>query len=244
MNSAPFVLRLDWDSNFFGFDTGRLFGNLDSETLVRCTLNDAFNSGFRLVYGECAHNDFALNAVSASMGGNLLDIKRTYELGVSLKEPLEVNVEELGECCPIRESQLMSLALQAGQFSRFKNDPLLPAGSWEKMYWIWMEKCISGELADKVFIRRDGNIIVGMLTLKFNEMQGQIGLFSVDRAWRGRGIGKALLAAAIQKSATAGCKKIKVVTQGQNMAACTAYKRAGFYLVNEQDVFHFWAKAA
>lgn len=69
---------------------------------------------------------------------------------------------------------------------------------------------------------------------------GHIGLTGVDENYRGRGIGKKLITAAIEYFCKKSIKEIQVVTQGNNMAACKLYESCGFKVLDWIEFYHFW----
>jgi dTDP-4-amino-4,6-dideoxy-D-galactose acyltransferase len=231
--------QLDWDSEFFGFGVGRLVGSFESVAALSDALQTAAENGIRLVYGACDHKDSVSHRVALAAGARFVDAKCTYKLGLTRIQPTRVDVEEAGDDAS-SHLHLRNLALQAAEFSRFRLDTALPEGSWEHMYSLWMQNSVSGKLADAVFVEHGDDRIIGMISVSYRGECGQIGLFAVDRKWRGRGIGRRLLDAAIQRCCAAGCKELKVVTQRNNLAACRSYELVGFRLIDEQDVFHFW----
>lgn len=235
--------RLDWDSEFFGFGVGRLVGPFESSAALVAALKEAAEGGLRLVYGVCDHEDVASHQIARAVGGRFVDAKRTYALDLVGVQPARGDIEEAGnDACSRR--QLRSLAWQAAEFSRFRIDPALPAGSWRRMYSAWLRNSLSGQLADTVLVEHADDRIIGMITVSHRAKRGQIGLFAVDHRWRGRGIGRRLLDAAIQRCRAEGCDELVVVTQGDNIAACRSYERAGYRLIEEQDIFHFWIDQA
>ncbi len=233
------VQQLDWDSEFFGIGVGRLVGPFETVAALGDALQTAAENGIRLVYGACDHKDNALHHIALAVGGRFLDAKRTYELDLTRIQSTRINIEVAVDDAQ-SNWQLRNLAWQAAEFSRFRLDPALPEGSWERMYSLWMQNSVTGKLADAVLVERGDGRIIGMITVSYRGKCGQIGLFAVDRKWRGRGIGRRLLDAGIQRCRAAGCKKLQVITQGNNLAASRSYKAAGFQLIDEQDIFHFW----
>jgi ribosomal protein S18 acetylase RimI-like enzyme len=73
---------------------------------------------------------------------------------------------------------------------------------------------------------------------------GNIGLFAVAEAERGRGHGSRLLDAALAWFATYDLERVNVVTQGRNAAAQRIYQRAGFLTVDTRHWYHFWSADA
>jgi dTDP-4-amino-4,6-dideoxy-D-galactose acyltransferase len=69
---------------------------------------------------------------------------------------------------------------------------------------------------------------------------GNIGLVGVDKNYRSQGIGKLLITASDNYFNKAGCKKIEVVTQGENRPACLLYEKNGFSVQSQFNFYHLW----
>lgn len=238
------VQRLDWDSDFFGFGVGRLTGSIASTAALADALQDSAKQGFQLVYGQCDHADTNSHQRCLEAGGRFVDAKRTYSL--SLKKIPATNAPT-----PLRADDsentraiLTSLAWQSAEYSRYRVDPDMPHDSWRRMYSTWMKNSLNGKLADAVLVEREtenqGGRIIGMVTINQRSDVGEIGLLSVDENYRGLGLGRRLLNSAATLCRSSGCSRIQVVTQGANLPACRAYERAGYQLVDEKHIFHFW----
>lgn len=236
------VQRLDWDSDFFGFDVGELVGPIKSKENLTLVLAKAYERGFSLIYGRFSHDDLASCKMCLDVGGAFVDAKRTYIRQLDdEKNTNDASILEADDSQGTRQ-QLKLLAWQSSEYSRYRVDPKMPKDSWKKLYTAWIENSLSGELADTVLVERKDELIIGMITLGYDAEVGVIGLFCVDSLWRGQGVGRRLLANAAYVCRLNGCKQIKVVTQGLNVLACGIYERSGYQLINEQNVFHFWSK--
>lgn len=232
------VERLSWDTGFFGFGVGRLHAPFGTLSALENALSEARASGLRLIYGICEHGEMQSSAIAASAGGVLVDAKRTYAIALEGDAGnLPLDMAESDACS---RRQLRSLAWQAAEQSRFRVDRRLPAGAWRRMYSIWMRNSLNGTIADAVLVEREGDRIVGMVTVAHRSERGQIGLLAVDRGARGRGVGRRLLQAARARCIAARCNALAVVTQGTNAAACGLYEAAGYRLAEQQNIFHFW----
>ncbi len=233
------VQKLDWDSNFFGFGVGRLSDSFKSIAVLNDALQTAAKKNIRLVYGACHHRDDISHRNALTVGGRFVDAKHAYELDLTKIQPIPINIEVAADDARSHQ-QLYDLAWQAAEFSRFRIDPEMPEGCWQRMYFLWMQNSITGKLADTIIVVHGNNRIVGMITVSHQKKVGQIGLFAVDHKSRGMGIGRRLLNAAIYKCHIAGCEKLEVITQRNNLAACHSYESLGFELIEEKDFFHFW----
>ena len=239
------IQRLDWDSEFFGFGVGRLSGSLESAAALSRTLRDATEYGIVLVYGQCAHVDLVSHQLCLESGGRFVDAKRRYTLPLADVHPVGEVGAQPADAGPYSRRQLRTLAWQSAEFSRYRIDPDMPPGAWRRLYSSWIANSLNGKLADAVLVEREasseGGRIAAMVTVSHRGTQGAIGLFAVDARWRRRGIGRRLLEAAAAQCRTTGCTELAVVTQGDNDAACRAYESAGYALVDEQHIFHFWS---
>ncbi len=230
---------LEWDSNFFGFGTARVLpAYLEKETLEKI-LKKLQTRGIRLAYWSVeSAASFEVN----HLGGRLVDRKVTYQrdLRSSLPQParMHAKVEEFRKGMP--EDQLLALAVQAGEFSRFNRDPQFPHEKFMALYHEWMRKSLVGEMAEKVLIIQESNQIAGMVTLSSEDKHGEIGLIAIDEAFRGKGYGEALVHAAQDWSRQRGFAEAQVVTQRDNQPACRLYEKCGYTLKKLEYFYHFW----
>lgn len=83
---------------------------------------------------------------------------------------------------------------------------------------------------------RDGARIVGYAMAGRVGEEGTIGRLAVDPAWRGRGLGGALLAEAVRTQAASGRAYVTLTTQTDNEVAQRLYLRQGFKCLRGQLV--------
>lgn len=82
-------------------------------------------------------------------------------------------------------------------------------------------------VASSVVAVADGQVI-GMLHVEASRHGfGEIGML-VDRGWRGRGVGSALMRAAISLAREQGLHKLSLEVFARNTAAIALYRRCGF----------------
>jgi ribosomal protein S18 acetylase RimI-like enzyme len=70
--------------------------------------------------------------------------------------------------------------------------------------------------------------------------QGHIGLVGVSSEASGKGIGRALVLAALEWFAVHHANEVKVVTQASNISAQRLYQRCGFLSAEVQIWYHKW----
>jgi ribosomal protein S18 acetylase RimI-like enzyme len=103
-------------------------------------------------------------------------------------------------------------------------------------------EAIVGSDATRLLVGRDGDAVLGMLTLALfripSGLQARIEDVVVDDAARGRGIARALTAAALDLAREAGARKVDLTSHPSRAAANRLYQRLGFAL-RETNVYRF-----
>jgi L-phenylalanine/L-methionine N-acetyltransferase len=85
----------------------------------------------------------------------------------------------------------------------------------------------AGSAGESIVAVADGRLI-GMLHIEVSRHGfGELGML-VDRAWRGRGVGSALVAAAIDWAHNHGLHKLCLEVFAHNAAAVALYRKCGF----------------
>jgi len=179
-------------------------------------------------------------------GGRLVDRKATFQktrlaLGPERDALPSWRITEHPRTEPSVE--VVRLAVTAGACSRFRLDPQIPRESFERLYERWIVRSILGELADVVLVAGHDNSAsnpAGLITVCVTDGHGSIGLIAVDESARGQGIGTQLIQAAHRWLLGRGARRVTVVTQLDNQAACRLYEKCGFEQAELQHVYHFW----
>jgi dTDP-4-amino-4,6-dideoxy-D-galactose acyltransferase len=231
---------LDWDSAFFGFPVARISPDVTADAALPAALQALRARGVRLAYWFCAP-DAARAAHARALGGTPVGTRAVYRRALVAAD---ADAPAAGVARYARREAsdaLVDLAQQAGGLSRFAIDPAMPSGTAQRLFRIWIERSVRGEIADAVYVAQgpDGTL-AGMIATSRQGERGVIGLVAVGAASRGAGLGQALVAAAHRHFVSGGLREAEVVTQGENDAACRLYARAGYRLAVAQAVFHFW----
>lgn len=129
---------------------------------------------------------------------------------------------------------LLQLAFQSGEYSRFKTDPRLSGEEFKSLYKIWISKALTTR---SLLVTEDQS---GMITFTISGEYLNIGLIAVEQHGRGKGIGKKLMRAVEQKAVELGIKYIVVPTQENNISACKFYQSLGYLEVEKTYVYHWW----
>lgn len=227
---------LEWDSDFFGIKTGRLF--LSKET--RWDENELKN--WDLVYVFVDPADMSNNLLLLQKGVSLVDEKITYIMNVSTLKETKDNASHIHSYFSSGDDEkVISIGIQSGIYSRFNVDPNFSKVKFEELYTMWMKRSISGEIANEVVVYvTEEKEIAGVITLGEKNNNADIGIIAVDNNFRGQNIGKALIQEAVNYSIRKNYSSLQVVTQKNNQAACKFYERCGFIEENVINIYHYW----
>jgi dTDP-4-amino-4,6-dideoxy-D-galactose acyltransferase len=245
--SACPLLRLEWDSNHFGFDVARIPSDI-ADADLHVALSEARRGGYRLVYWATNAERGAPPWLLSEFDGRLVDRKVTFarQLPATHRDTTRngnlICERFTGLQC---SDELVGLAIDAGVYSRFALDARVPVESFRRLYRIWIERSVSGEIAGAVLVAKNRETksdtpLAGMVTVKVENGVGNIGLIAVAKASRRRGIGPTLIESAEQWMIEHGAHKATVVTQAANAPACRLYQRVGYEVEQAENYYHFW----
>jgi dTDP-4-amino-4,6-dideoxy-D-galactose acyltransferase len=229
---------LDWDSNFFGYNVGRI---KELTYDIRAIKDYAVRHKFKLIYlfNECPLKAFELASFDNIV---LVDEKVTFlqkidsgYLKPEYSQDMVQRIEDFG-----LSLELIKLAIQSGKYSRFKKDKNITDNKFRELYKVWIEESIKNTMADEVWGWLDSGVLQGMITLSKKENRGDIGLIAVNHLCRGKGIGRVLINKALEFTSRKGLSELQVVTQRQNSGACSFYKSCNFFEEKHEYVYHIW----
>ncbi len=249
--ARPARARLDWESGHFQLEAAQLIQADLDEAALADALGHAKKDRVRLVVWPAAAGREISALLLREFGGTLVDRKVTF--GRLLTTVAEAEPRSAAEIHVVPyaghgvSDELYELALASGVYSRFKVDVRFAPEKFAAMYRIWIERSVSGELADAVLVAHQPThanggepSLAGMVTVSLADRVGSIGLIAVAPAARGLGVGSGLIEAAHRWMQAAGASEARVVTQGANLPACRLYERTGYRVVREQHYYHFW----
>ncbi|MCB2203187.1 GNAT family N-acetyltransferase [bacterium] len=237
------LMRLQWDSDFLGFNTYRI----DFDGSEQLPVND-FISALRkanavLTYIFIPHGKESLVKDWENAGARLVDTKVVFQSNVDDRSNISggpIHSFSVNDELPHR---LRDIALVSGQHSRFLTDPQMPEGTYERLYNLWLKRSLSREIADEVLVSEEDRSITGFVTIALQADIAVIGLIAVDPATQGRGIGAQLIGGVFEYAANNKCTALQVATQLDNIGACRFYERLGFTELRRRYVLHFWSNA-
>jgi dTDP-4-amino-4,6-dideoxy-D-galactose acyltransferase len=235
------IKKLDWDSAFFLKNIFAVYF-ANNETLNLAEVEDRLTLlKADVVYCFVPEDDITSHKLLIAKCAILVDKKVTFskELTSGANGDFDGVYSYKGEL----NAELISLSIEAGQYSRFKLDQKLNR-HFEKLYTEWIDKSLKREIADEVFVYREREKIKGMLTCKSSEGIGVIGLVATEESIRGKGVGRKLVEAAESYLITKGVMISHVVTQQANEVARQFYQSLGYRELQQEYVFHWWLKAS
>jgi ribosomal protein S18 acetylase RimI-like enzyme len=224
---------LQWDSDFFNFKVAKIKNGL--------LLNEDF---FEKLYNENVQLAYYSSKEKLNRSSNeyynldLVDEKVTFIKEIeqsSLTDKIESYVEHH------TDRQLIDLAIESGAYSRFNVDPNIGRKNYEELYTQWIIKSVSREIADDVLVYRIEGQIAGFVTVGQKNERADIGIIAVDKACRGKGIGKTLMKTA-ENFYFNKLKLIQVVTQKNNLPAIKLYEGCRYMIEKVEFLYHLWIK--
>jgi dTDP-4-amino-4,6-dideoxy-D-galactose acyltransferase len=249
MTDAPPCRVLDWDSAFFARRIARLDASRLTPELAEDALAWSKTHAVECLYFLADSDDPDTVRVAEDHGFRQVDLRVTLQARLDsqgLTPASHTKPAALAPCltrsfAPADLPALRALARVSHRDSRFYADPNFPTSRCDDLYETWIEKSCQEGYADAVLVGEQGGVAVGYVSCHRGERDtGQIGLFAVDVAHRGRGVGGALVTAALDWFAARSARVVTVVTQGRNVGAQRLYQRGGFATHAVQLWYHKW----
>lgn len=232
------IKHLDWDSEFFNLKIASMkVDSLDPEFLTK-SLNECIKSNYDLIYIILEGGTYLPQMIMELYHCVLVDEKIVYNSEVFEAPVISPFVEEF-EGPP---HLLYDLAIQAGVDSRYKFDENFSENDFLRLYKVWIDNSVNNTIADKVYVYKELNEIVGFITLKKGIDEVSIGLIATDTSQRGKGIGRSLLQAANKYTQESKNLFLNVATQKRNKIACSFYERNAMRQKYHHNIYHIWLK--
>ena len=230
------VQPLVWDSNWMGFPVARFI--VDSSDNMTIAVAQCRAAGMRLLYLVLDPADTVAAAAAAATGALLLDVKLSYEKrlpGLTMS-----GVPPVGTVLALADAttpQLVALAFQSGEYSRFRRDFRIGIQAFEGLYAHWLGKAL---VNGRVWAASNANETVGLLAFDVRGGDASIELLAVAPTARRQHIGQYLVQVAEQAAQHQGYATLQVVTQGANQPARQFYERCGFQVRHTEHIYHLW----
>lgn len=175
------------------------------------------------------HEILALEGAGFGVVECLLTLGRT--LPETLPAPTSIGPMRAGE-----EEACAALAGRVFQYDRFHWDPRIDDRAADRLKSAWILNAARGR-ANAMLVARDGSQVVGFNACMRNGDAAVIDLIGVAPEARGRGLGAALVEAALAHYA-GHAREMIVGTQSKNTASLAMYQRAGFRVRDSHLTFH------
>jgi dTDP-4-amino-4,6-dideoxy-D-galactose acyltransferase len=232
------IHKLNWDSDFFGFNIAELdlgkkvgdFKKIDQYAktnkikLVQCLIK---TTNIKLI-NLLQDNDY-----------DFADLRTTFiiEGRPPLPETEDKTIREA------TEDDIKYLKEIAGNIfyetSRYKHKKISKARA-KKLYATWVEKAILKTFDDVCYVKIHQGKIAGFVTYKSRNRKGIVGLIGITSEERGLGIGSTLLKKCFARSFDEGNDVVEVVTGGTNIPALNFYFKNGFKITKMESWYYKW----
>lgn len=241
MRNNGMIQFLEWDSCFFGVRIARIACQALSVENVASVTASCVEEKIDCAYYLANPADSASIRIAEENGFHLVDIRVTLDRQIT---PLPT--EWCSDSPYVRRAKetdiplLRQIAAKNHRDSRFYHDGKFPVERCDELYATWIEKSCR-DYADTVLVADCGEGAAGYLSCHLRKDDvGQIGLVGVSETCQGKGLGRQLLDESLRWFASAGCRKVEVVTQGRNIAAQRLYQKGGFLTGSLQLWYHWW----
>lgn len=234
-------IPLQWDTDYFGVKSARVNltgGVIDKEHQNRII---EFSKNFNFITISNLNNIKENNQWLGSRTNAFM-----ADMNVQFLKVLEDKMDYQDESTYVvnnftRNENIIKIARDAFQYSRFFNDPNLPQKLAKNIYLHWTECAFSQDNKYFTVFDRVGQIAGYILfSLNMKEESSVIELIAVDEKYQGQRVGRTLINAMEAFVREKGIKKIKVGTQVDNISAVQFYSAVGFKYASCGSVYHLW----
>lgn len=234
----PEIDHLAWDSDWLGFPVARVAGEgLDAPARLATMLAKCQAAHVRLLYLVLAPTQQAAAENIQVCGAQLVDKKVVYQqFANAIQIPAAPVNTQLYQAEAITPA-LQQLAVESGEYSRFRRDERIGSTAFEALYTSWLQRSLA---QGQVWGVATPDATVGLLAFARHEQHASIELLAVDASARRHCIGKYLVQVAQQAAYEQGYSRLQVVTQGANEPARRLYERCGFQRLRTEHIYHLW----
>lgn len=229
------IKQLEWDSENFQLKIGEYICPDDNSFDFNLVNSYAKDNGFDLVYIK------SNSPIAVLDDSNIFcDQRVVYSKNVLNRNMPVINNKQIlsYKNGPLSED-IINLAINSGQFSRFNLDPKFSVNAFRTLYYNWIYNSINTDFAKDVLVYHDHDYPIGILTYDISSDVSTIGIIAVNEKYRGQHVGSSLLDyyySVLPES----IKKLRVVTQGINITACKFYERNGYTVEEISYTYHLW----
>jgi ribosomal protein S18 acetylase RimI-like enzyme len=231
--------HLEWDSRHFGLRIARVRPAMpaahDPSAIADWRREEAIDCLYYLV--PLAQSDAV--RLAEDLGFRLVDVRITLERAAD--EALEAGSLLTRPYRAEDLPRLVHLARTLHEDSRFFVDTFFPQSGSRALFEAWMRRACSEPSYQVLVADAEGGPAAYVVCQRQGDGIGQIQLIGVDQRARRNGLGRALVDEAVAYFARHGLDRVRVVTQGRNLAALRLYESSGFLTVAQEVWYHWWA---
>lgn len=235
---------LPWDSNLFNVRIARINDNSLNRQELNRSIRWCLDNKIACVYYLIEPDKINSIYLAEFNGFHLVDIRVTLETNF-LTNPY-VNIP-LKKTIPLTRvasrndiDEIKKIAGKNHYQTRFFRDKRFPRDKSAELYELWIEQGFEN-VHGIVLVAQVKKKIAGYIVLQMDDNNsGKIGLTGVDKKFRNKGVGAALISAALDWFKIKGAKRATVVTQGNNIPALRLYSKLGFLTCDTMLWYHRW----
>ncbi len=239
---ADLVSIMKWDSDFFGFNVAYLSCRNLTDSIIFKIDRFIKANNVRLIEYLCNCHDDRSVKIAEKNDFHFTDIRLTFDLLLNAKHNAVLpSGFEIKPATQHDITKLQSLTTDMYKDSRYFYDGNFDISKINEFYSSWIEKAVLGTFDKICYTLYYQGIPAGFCSVKYaSEHTANIGLFGMDPAYAGKGLGKLLLQGVCDRLMDDGIKKMYVVTQGRNYSAQRLYQSVGFKTYSTQLWYHKW----
>jgi dTDP-4-amino-4,6-dideoxy-D-galactose acyltransferase len=231
---------LEWDSAFFARPIARYRHDRCTAADVDALSAECAARGIACVYILIPSSDTESVAALTRAGALAVDVRLVFAATPRRAAPFHSPHVRIRQAVASDLPRLERIAAAGHDDTRFHADPHFARERCVQLYVSWIARSCDG-YADCVLVAEAGGAPVGYITCHTDDDgRGRIGLCAVAGDHQRRGIGRALVEAALEWCVSAGLETVTVATQQRNHRAVRAYERAGLTLRETALWFHYW----
>lgn len=235
------IQRSPLDEERFGIPSARAVAPLTAAD-IPAALEFCQAEQVKFFFARCLTSDLKAAQAMEQHGFLLMDTLLYY--GRSLQIPFPTSDVQVRPVVADEADGVARLATEAfrGYGGHYHADPRLDIAKCDEVYSSWAYRsCVSRQVAAEVQVAEQENQIVGFITLKLNSPQeGEVPLYGVSPTVQGKGIGRALMIAALNWCAAQNAKRMLISTQVTNLLSQKVWLRLGFDPIHSYYTFHKW----
>lgn len=171
----------------------------------------------------------------------MVTLERRLEAGLPLPKVAPLTIRWAGAD---DEKGVVQIAAASFRCSRWHLDPVFSLAQADAVKAAWARNFFTGKRGEAMAVAADGSRVVGFVLLLRRESTLIYDLVAVDEAYRGRGLGTALVNWVPVSWKSKDLTVLRVGTQSHNAAALALYGKVGFHEVGRQLIWHWHRQAA